>query len=320
MMVGGAVMPSLAERHPAAKIADASGAGQRFGNLFHIEFAPTLVTTSFRAGNLALTEIKSSNPITGVTTPVPVEDAYLLALLMKDMINYQAWENGSALPRRTFKAGESMLRDLKKSPAALIDQPHHHLFFHLPRSALDELAADVGAKPIEEMAYRPDETLSDPIVKSLGAALQPALAAPEHANRLFLEHVLRAMSLHLATTYGGMKSRSKPLSGGLAVWQEKRAKEMLVADLSGNTPVAHIAQACGLSISQFTRAFKQSTGVAPHRWLILHRVETAKRRVADRSMRLADVALACGFADQSHLTRVFASHTGLTPAEWRRSS
>ena len=314
-------MPNRAQHSTNTTTVGESGAvGRRLGKIFHLEQAPSLVTTSFRAGNLALTEIKASSPATEVTAPVPVEDAYLLSILMKDMINFQTWEDGRALTRRNFTAGEAMLRDLKRSPAALIDQPLHHLLFHLPRRALDELAADVGATPIEEIPYQPDGPMSDAIVKSLAAALLPAFAVPEQASRLFLDHVLRAMGLHIATTYGGMKSRSKPIVGGLAGWQEKRATEIMVTDLSGNTPLADIAFACGLSVSQFTRAFKQTTGVAPHRWLIQYRVEIAKQHLADRSMRLTDVALACGFADQSHLTRVFAAHTGLTPAAWRRAS
>ena len=107
--------------------------------------------------------------------------------------------------------------------------------------------------------------------------------------------------------------------GGLAGWQEKRAKEILIADLTGATSLTDIALDCRLSVSQFSRAFKQSTGVAPHCWLIQQRVEAAKHRLTNHSMSLVDIALDCGFADQSHLTRVFAQHTGVTPAAWRRS-
>lgn len=316
----GRAMPDHAKRSSSNTVGSIEAVASRLGEIYRVDRAPSLVTTSLRADNLILTEIQSSNPEFGVTAPVPVEDSYLLSVLMKDLIDFQAWEDGCAMPKRTFRAGESMLRDLKKKPAALIDQPLHHLVFYLPRAAIDQLADDAGAPRIEELRYRPDDSVSDPIVKSLAAALAPAFAVPEQANRLFVDHVLRAMGLHVASTYGGLKARSKTHVGGLAAWQEKRAKEMLAGDLTGNLSLADIASECGLSVGQFSRGFKQSTGLPPHRWLLERRVEAAKRYMGDRAVPLSEVAQICGFADQSHLTRVFARHTGLTPAAWRRAS
>jgi AraC family transcriptional regulator len=60
-------------------------------------------------------------------------------------------------------------------------------------------------------------------------------------------------------------------------------------------------------------------GVAPHNWLLARRVEVAKERLRDDRLSLLDVALACGFADQSHLTRVFTRVVGVSPGAWRRA-
>jgi AraC-like DNA-binding protein len=105
--------------------------------------------------------------------------------------------------------------------------------------------------------------------------------------------------------------------GGLAPWQLQSAKAMLESDLH-DLPLARIAAECGLSVRHFSRAFRQSTGMPPHRWLLRQRVERAKALLADRSLSLADVALACGFGDQSHFTRVFAAVAGHSPGVWRR--
>jgi AraC family transcriptional regulator len=80
-----------------------------------------------------------------------------------------------------------------------------------------------------------------------------------------------------------------------------------------------LAAACGLSVSYFVRAFKASTGDPPHRWMLRHRIERAKAQLGETEARLADIAIACGFADQSHFTRVFKSFVGLSPAAWRRT-
>ena len=109
-----------------------------------------------------------------------------------------------------------------------------------------------------------------------------------------------------------------PVRGGLAPWQERRAKEMLSAHLGKNVLLAELAAACRLSVSHFARAFRQTTGVTPHQWLIQCRVERAMELMRDCDRELSDIALVCGFADQSHFTRIFARAVGLPPGTWRR--
>jgi AraC family transcriptional regulator len=112
---------------------------------------------------------------------------------------------------------------------------------------------------------------------------------------------------------------SRPPRGGLAPWQVSRAKGILSAHLDGSVPLTELAQQCRLSVSHFARAFRRTTGVAPHKWLMERRVEVAKEKLRDGRLSLSDVALVCGFADQSHLTRVFTQLAGISPRAWRRS-
>lgn len=118
----------------------------------------------------------------------------------------------------------------------------------------------------------------------------------------------------------GSPDRPRPGTGtGLAPWQLRRAKEMMAQDLSDQLSVAQVARACKLSINHFSRAFKISTGLAPHRWLTTERVELAKKLLAGSATPLVEVAVMCGFADQSHFTRVFGHHIGSSPGTWRRT-
>jgi AraC family transcriptional regulator len=107
-------------------------------------------------------------------------------------------------------------------------------------------------------------------------------------------------------------------SRGLAPWQLRRAMDFMHAHLSGNISLKQLASACDLSVSYFARGFKNGTGVSPHRWLVETRIEKAKDLLLNTKMPLAEVAVACGFADQCHLTRKFRRATGDTPAAWRR--
>jgi AraC family transcriptional regulator len=109
-----------------------------------------------------------------------------------------------------------------------------------------------------------------------------------------------------------------PLRGGLAPWQERRAKELMSTHLNREISLAFVAGECKLSVSHFARSFKQCTGKPPHRWLLENRVEKAKELLIDAELPLAEIALECGFSDQSHFTRVFSRIAGTSPGTWQR--
>jgi AraC-like DNA-binding protein len=73
-----------------------------------------------------------------------------------------------------------------------------------------------------------------------------------------------------------------------------------------------------LSTGHFARAFRQTFGVSPHTFIIEQRVNAAKRLILETGAPLAEIALSCGMADQSHLTRHFTRKVGMSPAAWRR--
>jgi AhpD family alkylhydroperoxidase len=107
--------------------------------------------------------------------------------------------------------------------------------------------------------------------------------------------------------------------GGLAGWQIRRTEQILRERLNEAVTLAYLAGECRLSVAHFARAFKQTTGQAPHRWLLERRVEHAKRLLVTSALPIAEIASACGFADQSHFTRIFSQIVGSGPGAWRRT-
>jgi transcriptional regulator GlxA family with amidase domain len=73
-----------------------------------------------------------------------------------------------------------------------------------------------------------------------------------------------------------------------------------------------------LSRHHFSRVFRLTAGVPPRTYLLQARLAKAKTMMGDSSLTLCEIALACGFADQSHLTRVFRRQMGTTPTRWRQ--
>jgi AraC-like DNA-binding protein len=103
----------------------------------------------------------------------------------------------------------------------------------------------------------------------------------------------------------------------LSYWQERTAKELMMAHLGSAIQISVIAKECALSRSHFSRAFKNSTGHTPSAWLLRARLARAKELLAQTDWAIAQVGYECGFADQPHFTRVFARELGMAPGKWR---
>ncbi len=93
-----------------------------------------------------------------------------------------------------------------------------------------------------------------------------------------------------------------------------------MAHLADDIGLEDLAAIANLSAKHFARAFRQSTGMPPHRWLIERRIDRAKALLMEDRLNLAEIALTCGFADQSHFTAAFRKSVGATRAIFRRES
>jgi AraC family transcriptional regulator len=294
--------------------------GQRLGRRLQLMDAPSLITRSLRSAELAVTETRNDDPVEGLSGSFPSEDAYLVSLKFRDYPDCECWERGKFVTKEDVRAGATYLYDLKRDPRYVIDKPFHSLFFYLPRSALDDIAKQAGAPRIGELAYEPGIGHDDAVIRHLGASFLEGLRRPDEANQLFVDHMMLALTAHVAQTYGGLKRVTEPARGGLAPWQEKRACERLESDLAGKISLEQIAAEFDLSVSHFSRAFRISTGLPPHQWLLRQRVKAAKQLMTVRDLPLSEIAISAGFANQSHFTRVFSSVAGVSPGAWRREA
>jgi AraC family transcriptional regulator len=119
---------------------------------------------------------------------------------------------------------------------------------------------------------------------------------------------------------GNVPSVDKLQPGGLATWQARRTLAHIEANLASKMDTEDLAKVVALSRSHFSRAFKRSLGFSPMEYVVVRRVERAKAMISGTREPLAEVALACGFADQAHLNRRFRDIVGISPGRWRRSN
>ncbi|MEA2732679.1 MAG: AraC family transcriptional regulator [Acetobacteraceae bacterium] len=245
------------------------------------------------------------------------ENALVTGMHLIDVSACELWIDGRHIMVPPMKRFDTTLLDLNSKHIVCVP-PSDVMLFHMPREAFDAIADEQGVRRIEPFRGQPTRPLVDPVLRSLAPLLQAALERPEQANCLFTDHIAIALLAHVARTHCGMGTAQRVQRGGLAPWQERRAKELLIAQLNGEVTLEALAQECGLSRSHFARAFKTTTGLPPHRWLLDRRIERARELLLNSALPIADVADLCGFADQSHFTRVFTNALGVSPGKWRR--
>jgi AraC family transcriptional regulator len=272
-----------------------------------------------REGQLALavTRVTCSRFIRERTAAIPSEPAFSILHQLGDLERHSCWLAGQPKYSGAFSAGTVSVIDLRDNPQFEFKGPFDAVQYYVPRDALDEFAREHGAKPVSTLKWNRDQR--DPYLSTLSNVLLSAVDQDPTTNQLFIDQIGLSLLAHFAQTYGGMRPSDGASGGGLAPWQERRAKEIMRTRLASNLTIADVAAECKLTPSHFARSFRRSTGVAPHEFLSQLRIDEAKRLMLTTKLPLADIALICGFGDQSYFTRVFSRSVGASPGAWRRA-
>lgn len=152
----------------------------------------------------------------------------------------------------------------------------------------------------------------------ISAAL--AEAGNDCFNQAVPRFVVGAIVQHYIGNYLQGQGCAPKNGAPLAAWQLRATESSVCEAMDGSIRIDSLANVCGLSLAQFRRAFKHSTGTTPHRWLLQYRLERAREELLTTDKSVTEIALVCGFADQSHLTRQFCAAYGAPPAQWRRNA
>lgn len=161
---------------------------------------------------------------------------------------------------------------------------------------------------------------TDPLLEQLVLSLDGVVRRWEPSGATYTDQLALMIAAQLARRHSVRRRDTEPPAPqtGLTDRQFAAVRELLAARLSEPLSLEDLASATGLSVSQFARQFKARTGSPPHRYLVRLRVEQAARLLRAGTLPIAQVAAACGFSHQEHLTRILRSHLGTTPAALRR--
>ncbi|MEV0600460.1 helix-turn-helix transcriptional regulator [Streptomyces sp. NPDC050315] len=162
--------------------------------------------------------------------------------------------------------------------------------------------------------------VTDQLLEQLVRALEGVVRDREPSARTYADQLGMMIAGQLARHHSTRRPAppAARTRGGLTERRFAAVRELLDARLAEPLPLADLAAAANLSVSQFARSFKARTGLPPHRYLMRLRVERAARLLRTTTVPISEVAARCGFSHQEHLTRVLRAQLGTTPGALRR--
>lgn len=289
--------------------------------------APAATTLSYCGGRLISRHRKSWTGVSAEMTEIRCEgplhvdltaDSTRLSVVLEEVggrleIRARSWGGRSA--------SHDALHPLSLIPARLHahGQAAHirfvrHLILELDGPTLNWM---FGEEIDLARAFAPRLMFFEPGTLHLAELFAEECASDEPHSLLYGDTLSLALLLALS---GLSKAKPQPTrQGALAPWQLRRVTEYFVAHLADDVQLQTVSDLVSLSRSYFSRAFKTSTGLAPHQWVLQARIAKAKQLLLDTKLPLAQIAIDIGFADQAHFTRMFRRAVGQSPGAWQRA-
>jgi len=163
----------------------------------------------------------------------------------------------------------------------------------------------------------PHLPLRDPLLRHIASVLQATTTGEGGADQLYAAVLANALADHFLRRYAAGRQSAGALPGGLTPFKLRHTIAYIQEHLEHELPLATLAAVAHTSLTHFARLFKQATGRTPHQYVILCRMEQAKRLLAETDVPLIEIAYQVGCADQSHFTALFRQHVAVSPKAYR---
>jgi AraC family transcriptional regulator len=258
-----------------------------------------------------------------------------------EIVSREPYEYGFKAPRHLLimseharrDAGETLIEGLPKSrlrefshKLSLVPAGHQFFGWMKPRTAvrvtyfyIDPRGPLIDSElGFAETEFKPRLFFFDKDLWETAAKLKALSENPAPGQRQYAEALSMVMLHELLRLNNGAIPARVQIRGGLAGWQEKKIAQYIEEHLLEDTSLATLADLAQLSPFHFLRAFKQSFGLPPHRYLSRLRIERAKSLLADPAMSVTQIGSHLGFSETSSFTTNFRKHTGMTPTAYRR--
>jgi AraC family transcriptional regulator len=182
--------------------------------------------------------------------------------------------------------------------------------------AMLQLESDNGHPNV---SLAPRLFFEDAGLRDIAIRLKALVEGPEAVDRLYCESLGVVLAHELVRLGSPVPRVEPPVRGGLAGWQERTVANYIEEHVADQISLSTLAQLARLSPYHFSRAFKQTFGMPPHRFHTHRRIERAKSLLANAAASVTSVGMDVGFCETSSFSAAFRKATGVTPTGFQRS-
>jgi AraC family transcriptional regulator len=275
-----------------------------------------LPTGSMPGSKVIATRWRGAGPRPSEVHHQTARDRHVVMVVM-NTANIRLSINGATIHDGIAMPGMFHVTEPGSRVSCLFRGPHDLLHLHVPNALIEEYDRTVpnaSAPQFAKAGLRKDQ-----MVERLSRAL---LAGEQIGGALgghYADCVSAAIVMRLLTSAERVAPRTRPKVSELPRWRLRRAIEFVDINLANSISTSDISAAAGLTRMHFAAQFKAATGLRPHEYLLLRRIERAQEMLVQTGMSVVDVALSVGFQSQSHFTVVFNRFVGQPPHAWRQS-
>ncbi|BCL34560.1 helix-turn-helix domain-containing protein [Nostoc sp. MS1] len=223
--------------------------------------------------------------------------------------------------------GQLQHENIAKGDVAIIPAHIHHvsrwqseakfLVLSMEPAFLTRIAIEAGN--LDKIEIKPRFAAPDPLIQQIGLALQTELRSENGVSSIYVESLTTTLCIHLLKHYCVTSDAKldKHEHKGLSQWKLRQAIAYIHENLDKDLSLVDISAIVGMSMYYFSRQFKESTGMAPHQYVMSCRIDRAKKLLSSTNQTIEQISSQVGFQSQSHFTNVFRKLTGITPRVYR---
>ncbi|WP_437618369.1 helix-turn-helix domain-containing protein [Sorangium sp. So ce1151] len=268
---------------------------------------------------LRIGHVPESGRIEGLSTE---SDAVLVWVGGPSQVDICFVEPASGEPREHSFERLSGMMDLLPRRTRLLSiewrgRPSVCTSVNFPEASMSALCSSPSPGLVPERG--PQFGLVDAHVVDLVHRLQAQAMGQEYFGAVYVQSLSLALASYVSARYGaGARAGLALRNASLSSSQRARIEKFVDSELSSNFGLVDLAGLVGYSPDHFSRLFKHAFQQTPHQYVLSRRVERAMTMLRDERLSIAEIALACGFANQGHLTTAFKRRTGTTPGAYRK--
>lgn len=288
------------------------------------EYVPATVPTHIDKndwGGIGLSIFQFSGDNEGI--PAPAVSDYILGTLILGFgkvacqFNSGHWKSAKLYTGSTSFINKHNQIALQWKNSDLSSEKPTTVNLVLGQCIINKAASQISCISPAKIEFENNINLQDPFIHQLALELKSEAENKTPYGKLFGQTAAQLLAIHLLRKHAVVKPGVKEYTDGLDRKRLREVIDYINDNLNQEISLDSLAVLVGMSNYHFARLFKQSTGIAPHKYVVQCRIEKAKEFLKHTNLSISQISVDLGYESQSHFAMLFKRHTGVTPSRYR---